>query len=91
MKLSMYSIYDTIAEVFHKPFTSHNDADASRAFTQAIDNNEATKEDYVLYRVADWNDATGEITACLPMKVMSGFDIKAEYTMAEHERNIREA
>ena len=83
MKLSMYSIYDTIAEVFNKPFTSHNDADASRAFTQSLENNEATKEDYVLYRVADWNDATGEIIGCIPMKVMSGFDLTQGFNLKE--------
>ncbi len=76
MKLSMYSIYDTIAEVFNKPFTSHNDNDAMRAFTQSLQKADSNKDDYVLYRVADWNDSSGELTAILPFKVMTGFDIK---------------
>ena len=79
MKTIMYSIYDTIAEVFNKPFTDHNDASASRSFTQSfLSQEKSNKEDYVLYRIAEYNDSTGEISPCLPMKVMSGFDIKQE-------------
>ena len=79
MKIVMYTIYDTVAEVFNKPFTAHNNADASRAFTQSFgDGGQSNKDDYVLYRIGEYNDATGEITPCLPLKVLSGFDIKQE-------------
>jgi hypothetical protein len=76
MKLELYAIYDTIADVFNKPFTAHNDADAIRAFTQSFEQgNKANKEDYVLYSLGSYNDANGEITPVVPLKVYSGFDI----------------
>ena len=77
MKLGLYSIYDTIAEVFNKPYTAHNDADAKRAFEQSFKSGEkANKDDYVMYKVATWNDATGDVEPILPEKMLSGFDIK---------------
>jgi hypothetical protein len=76
MKLELYAIYDTIADVFNKPFTAHNDADAIRAFTQSFEQgNKANKEDYVLYSLGCYNDGNGEITPVVPLKVYSGFDI----------------
>jgi hypothetical protein len=79
MKLELYAIYDTIADVFNKPFTAHNDADAIRAFTQSFEQgNQANKNDYVLYSVGSYNDGSGEITPVVPLKVYSGFDIGKE-------------
>ena len=79
MKMSMFAIYDTVAEVFNKPFTDHNEGSASRAFTQSLLEHDAkNKNDYVLYKVGEWNDASGEITPQAPMKVISGFDISRE-------------
>jgi hypothetical protein len=76
MRLQLYSIYDTIADVFNKPFTAHNDADAIRAFTQSFEQgNQANKNDYVLYHLGEYNDANGEIEAITPLKTYSGFDI----------------
>ena len=78
MKMMMYSIYDTVAEVFNKPFMDHNDASACRAFDAAfVSGEKGNKDDYVLYRVGEFNDGSGELTPCLPSKVRTGFDIKA--------------
>jgi hypothetical protein len=84
MKLELYAIYDTIADVFNKPFTAHNDADAIRAFTQSFEQgNQANKNDYVLYSLGSYNDGSGEISPVVPLKVYSGFDIgkQAEETV----------
>jgi hypothetical protein len=80
MKLALYSIYDSVAEVFHKLFTSHNDRDAIRAFTQTFSQGEqaANREDYSLWRVAEWHDNNGEVKGETPVKIMTGFDIKNE-------------
>jgi hypothetical protein len=76
MRLQLYAIYDTIADVFNKPFTAHNDADAIRAFTQSFEQgNKANKEDYVLYSIGEYNDGNGEIKPNVPVKIYSGFDI----------------
>jgi hypothetical protein len=79
MKLELYAIYDTIADVFNKPFTAHNDADAIRAFTASFEQgNQANKNDYVLYSLGSYNDGSGEISPVVPLKVYSGFDIGKE-------------
>lgn len=76
MRLQLYAIYDTIADVFNKPFTGHNDQDAIRAFTMSFEQgNKANKEDYVLYHLAEYDDSNGEIKPVTPLKVYSGFDI----------------
>jgi len=85
MKLELYSIYDTIADVFNKPFTAHNDKDAMRAFTQSFEQGgKANKEEYVLYKIGAFNDSNGELNATVPLKVMSGLDIKSKQDMSIH-------
>lgn len=78
MRLQMYSIFDTVSQVFHKPFTAHNDGDAIRAFSQAtLEHAGSNKNDYVLYHVGEWNDAEGLVVGKEnPLKIQSGFDIK---------------
>jgi hypothetical protein len=76
MRMQLYAIYDTVADIFNKPFTAHNDSDAIRAFTQSFEQgNQANKQDYVLYHLGEYNDGNGEITPVVPLKVYSGFDI----------------
>jgi hypothetical protein len=80
MKQSLYSIYDTVAELFNKPFTEINDATAMRAFTEMA-SKQPHKNDYALYKLADFIDHNGEIAPCEPQKIMTGFDVQlAEVT-----------
>jgi hypothetical protein len=82
MKMSMFSIYDGVADMFHYPFKAHNSADARRAFEESMRGQEMPKNrmtDYTLYHVGDWNDADGTIVPLkVPLKICSGFDIKVE-------------
>jgi hypothetical protein len=76
MRMQLYAIYDTIADIFNKPFTAHNDSDAIRAFTQSFEQgNQHNKADYVLYHLGEINDSNGEITPVTPLKIYSGLDI----------------
>lgn len=75
MKTKMYSIYDTIAEVFNKPFAHLNNASAIRDFKQAMHDN-PNKNDYSVYLIAEFSDSNGEITAITPQKIITGFDIQ---------------
>jgi hypothetical protein len=78
MKTQVFSIYDSVAEVFNKPFTEINEATAIRAFTQALQTNE-NKNDYSLYAIADFTDHDAEIKPYQqPKKVFTGFDIPKE-------------
>lgn len=71
----MYSIYDTIAEVFNKPFSHLNNGSAIRDFTQALHDN-PNKNDYALYLIGHYNDANGELTPVTAQKIITGFDLK---------------
>lgn len=74
MKLSIYSIYDTVAEVFNKPFVSTNDATAIRDFKTSVVE-QIHKNDYELYKLADYTDHDGCIVSHVPKRLMSGFDV----------------
>lgn len=77
MKLSIYSIYDTVAMVFMKPFTDINDGTAKRLFIQSCEENPKNKNDYVLYRLGEYTDHDGQINPHeSPEKLMTGFDVK---------------
>lgn len=75
MKLSIYSVYDTVARVFNKPFTEINDGTAIRVFTQSVKENE-NKNDYTLYHLGEYFDHNGSIDPIKdPVKIYSGFDV----------------
>lgn len=76
MNLNLYSIYDTVALVFNKPFTEINDNTAKRAFTKAIQG-EANKNDFALYALGSMTDHDGKIVPMEnPVRIMTGFDVK---------------
>lgn len=76
MKQSIYSIYDTVAQVFNKPFTDHNNATAIRSFTASVEN-QKHKDDYALYLLGEFDDSNGQINAIdNPVRILSGLDVK---------------
>lgn len=75
MKLSVYSIYDKVAEVFNKPFTDINDATATRNFNASIEN-ERHKDDYELYCLGGFNDNSGMLEPASPRRIKSGLEVK---------------
>lgn len=80
MKLHIYSIYDTLACVFNKPFTDINDASAERSFKQSAPEQPHIK-DYELFRLASLNDTSGEIIPEKnPVKVTTGIQVVAQLT-----------
>jgi len=58
MITNLYSIYDSIAEVFNKPFGETTNASAKRAYRQALADNPNAK-DYLLFHVGQWDDNKG--------------------------------
>ncbi len=73
MRLNIYSIYDTAAGLYSRPFFTASDAQASREFSDlATDKNHPVgmhPEDYSLFRVGLWDDnkalLTNEANECL--------------------------
>lgn len=75
MKTSLYSVYDTIAETFNKPFVEHSHATAERAFRSSVID-QAHKDDYVLFYLGDYDDSNGSIDPVVPVRILSGLDVK---------------
>ena len=95
----MYTIFDTVTEVFNKPFTEVNDASAIRAFTNSIEEAK-NKNEYELYHIGAYNDNNGQLEGNLnPVKIKTGFEVKRATSitpemqladLAKHE-NLKQA
>ncbi|AXH75449.1 MAG: nonstructural protein [Microviridae sp.] len=69
----MFSVYDSKAQVFSNPFTSHNTFTALRDFqAAALDGNSQISqypEDFVLFEIGHFEDETGVLSPCLPVNL----------------------
>lgn len=65
MKVKIYAVLDSASGVYDGPVPSQNDAVALRNFTNmALNENSSigkNPECFSLWRVGEWNDATGEV------------------------------
>lgn len=63
MKLNVYSIYDSKAQAYNKPFYFHYDGEAIRAFADTVEDPKSVinrhPADYRLYRIGDFDDRGG--------------------------------
>jgi hypothetical protein len=70
MKQNVYTIKDAKSGTFATPFFSINDATATRSFQQAANDPNTTinqfPEDYALYKLGTFDDASAEIVSNLP-------------------------
>ena len=60
----MYAVKDELSEIFLSPVMMRNDNEALRAFKSQVNHTDIWKDnpgDFGLYRVGEYNDATGEI------------------------------
>lgn len=77
MKKNVYAIFDKVGQVYHNPWIDSSDATASRAFSFACADSNSLygmcPGDFVLYRVAMFNDTSGTFCECeMPVKVVEG-------------------
>lgn len=68
MKLGVYGIKDVKTGSFWRPFTHVNDATAHREFSNMVNDvsNDFMRQNYAdldLYRLGEFDDATGEISS----------------------------
>lgn len=71
----VYAIFDSVAEYFLPPFFAINDGQARRMFVVGLGDSFPHRADFTLFRIGSWNDATAELTAEAPAKVLSGVSI----------------
>ena len=90
MRTQLYSVYDTIAAVFNKPFTEHNDESAKRAFTNSA-SEQPNINDYALYHLGEYDDNSGVITPVTPVRIMTGLEIKKpKLSSITHEQQLQD-
>ena len=99
MKLNVYSIYDTAAAAYMRPFYLQADAQAMRAFTDlATDADHQVgqhPEDYFLVRIGVFDDATGKLVPEDVESLATGLEVVAasrnlksrDLDMFEHEED----
>jgi hypothetical protein len=85
MKVNLYSIYDSIAEVFNKPFGETTNGSAERAYKQALGDNPNAR-DYLLFHVGEWDDnkGTGKFFA-VPKRIADNY---SNQTIEETDNEI---
>lgn len=79
--LGIYAILDVVAQAFMNPFYFRNNAEAHRAFGEAIKGDRPDSQlakfptDHVLYRLGTFDPTTGHITSLdLPELIARGTD-----------------
>lgn len=76
----MFAIRDSAAETFHPPFCARATGQATRDFTAQVNRQAPDNplyqhpDDFELYRVGEYNDATGEIKPQPPALILRGKD-----------------
>lgn len=80
MTHTLYSIYDSVAQVYTAPAPFTNEATAIRSFSNLINNDDSSYSinyrDYSLYRVGEWKDFAGTVTPFpAPEFVVHGRDL----------------
>lgn len=86
----MYSVYDTVSEIFFAPMIEVNDASAIRSFERSIKVEGVNKLDYELYYIAEFNDNNGEFEETVKRKIYSGFEMKLESENIETTEILKE-
>lgn len=79
MKLQAFSIYDTAAKAFNRPFFQNTKGQAIRGFSDAV-NDESTElwkhpEDYILFELGEFDDSDGSFLPMNPTKVVTAMEV----------------
>lgn len=81
MKLMICAIRDQAVGAFQQPFFVRARGEAMRMFVDAVSDGKslfcAHPEDYVLFEVGSFDDATGTVESVIVDKIMSGLEAKA--------------
>lgn len=80
--MKIYSIHDSKASFYDRPFFARTDGEAIRLFSDAI-NDEKTPisahyADFTLFGLGEFDEQTGVITPVTPRSLGNGVDFKAQ-------------
>lgn len=78
--MKMYSIYDTKAEIYGNPVCIRTDGEARRQFGVLATDNQTEigrhPEDFLFYRIGEWNPNDGLMTATPPLCIAKAIEFK---------------
>mgnify|MGYP000193081883 CR=1 FL=1 len=70
--MKLFSLYDSVAEIYTKPFFIKSTPEAIREFTSEANNPQSKlyqhAQDFTVYEIGEYDEHTGEIQTCIPMK-----------------------
>ena len=79
MKLKLYAVLDTCSGVYDGPVGNHNDESAVRAFGDILAREGSPinlhPEHFILFRVGEWDDATGTVKEIVPAALCKAIDL----------------
>lgn len=84
----MFTVFDMVAEQWLEPFYQPTSDAAIRGFKEAcnLDSHQFAKfpEDYILYKIGEFNGATGIISAHDPVKIAMATSFAPKSTNVRH-------
>lgn len=82
MQYNVYSVYDVKAKFFVSPFMMLQDGEAIRAFSDEVNKDGSAlnkhPEDYVLFKLAVFDQETGKYSSDAPVSLVSGMNVFVE-------------
>lgn len=94
MKYGVYTICDNVAGISGPVFQAVNDGVARREFARTIGSSGVfCPDDYVLYKVGEWDDVTREMTSLKDSVLIRDTDLDVQMyylQMTEHHRKEAE-
>lgn len=74
--MRVYSIFDSKAAVYSRPFFEHTDSTAERMFADAVGDPETPigrhPEDYTLHYVGEWDEFVAKLSGSEPRAISNG-------------------
>lgn len=68
----MYCIYDSVSQVYDRPFPAFNDEDAKRSVAQIVNDSNhpigRNPEHFSLWNVGEWDDNKGDFLVASPIQ-----------------------
>lgn len=81
MKYVYYAIYDKAVAAYLHPFKAQRDAEALRMFGDLLKGDSPVSqhpEDYALFRLAEWEDTTGEFKPSPALHLANAHELQAQ-------------
>lgn len=92
MILKVYCVLDAKAGYFGQPLFAQSEGAAVRSFSDAVNNEKSGDwfrhpEDFQLFEIGEYDDATGEIVGKVPKVILSAMSVRIPDLVPESKLN----